>query len=99
MAKLGFLGLGIMGMPMARNLLKAGHEVALWSHNLRKAKELAAQNDKAAVCPTPREVAARSESVFYCVGDSQMSRELALGPDGLLAGAQAGSTVADCSTI
>ncbi len=41
MAKLGFIGLGIMGMPMARNLLKAGHEVALWSHTQWKTQELA----------------------------------------------------------
>ncbi|MGH9660266.1 MAG: NAD(P)-binding domain-containing protein, partial [Bryobacteraceae bacterium] len=43
MAKLGFLGLGIMGYPMARNLLRAGHEVALWSHSPAKAKKLAAE--------------------------------------------------------
>ena len=42
MAKLGFLGLGIMGYPMARNLLRAGHEVALWTHSAAKARELAA---------------------------------------------------------
>ena len=42
MAKLGFLGLGTMGYPMARNLLRAGHDVALWSHTAAKAKELAA---------------------------------------------------------
>jgi 3-hydroxyisobutyrate dehydrogenase/2-hydroxy-3-oxopropionate reductase len=99
MAKLGFLGLGIMGLPMARNLLKAGHEVALWSHNRAKAEELASQNGSAAACATPRDVAARSECVFYCVGNSEMSRALALGPDGLLAGARPGTTVADCSTI
>ena len=42
MAKLGFLGLGLMGYPMARNLLRAGHQVALWSNTAAKAKELAA---------------------------------------------------------
>jgi 3-hydroxyisobutyrate dehydrogenase len=42
MAKLGFLGLGIMGYPMARNLLRAGHQVALWSNTAAKAQELAA---------------------------------------------------------
>ena len=41
MAKLGFLGLGIMGYPMARNLLQAGHDVGLWSHTADKADELA----------------------------------------------------------
>ena len=41
MAQLGFLGLGIMGYPMAKHLLAAGHDVALWSHTASKAKELA----------------------------------------------------------
>ncbi len=41
MAKLGFLGLGIMGGPMARHLVTGGHDVAVWSHNQKKAKELA----------------------------------------------------------
>ena len=41
MAKLGFLGLGLMGYPMARNLLRAGHQVALWSHRSSKARRLA----------------------------------------------------------
>ncbi len=99
MAKLGFLGLGIMGMPMARNLIKAGHEVALWSHSRAKAEELASVGGKATACATPREVAAAADCVFYCVGDSEMSRHVALGPDGLAAGARPGSTVADCSTI
>jgi 3-hydroxyisobutyrate dehydrogenase/2-hydroxy-3-oxopropionate reductase len=99
MAKLGFLGLGIMGLPMARNLLKAGHEVSLWTHNRGKAEELAATSRSATACATPRDVAATSECVFYCVGNSDMSRALALGPDGLLAGARPGTTVADCSTI
>jgi 3-hydroxyisobutyrate dehydrogenase/2-hydroxy-3-oxopropionate reductase len=99
MAKLGFLGLGIMGLPMARNLLKAGHEVAVWSHNKGKAEELASTGLSATACATPRDVAAASEYVFYCVGNSDMSRALALGPDGLLAGARPDTTVADCSTI
>ena len=57
MAQLGFLGLGIMGYPMARHLLKAGHEVALWSHTAAKARELAAKG-KGTACATPKEVAA-----------------------------------------
>ena len=99
MAKLGFLGLGIMGAPMARNLIKSGHEVALWSHTRSKADELAAEARNANVCATPREVAAASEYIFYCVGDSEMSRALASGKDGLLEGASPGVTIADCSTI
>ncbi len=98
MAKLGFLGLGIMGLPMAGNLLKAGHEVALWSHTKDKAISLAKQG-KGTVCDTPKQVAERSDCVFYCVGDTDMAREIALGPDGLIEGARAGTVIADCSTI
>jgi 3-hydroxyisobutyrate dehydrogenase-like beta-hydroxyacid dehydrogenase len=98
MAKLGFLGLGIMGLPMARQLLKAGHDVALWSHTREKARSLAAEG-KGTACSTPREVAAASECVFYCVGDTDMSRRIAVGPDGLIEGARPGTVVADCSTI
>jgi 3-hydroxyisobutyrate dehydrogenase-like beta-hydroxyacid dehydrogenase len=98
MAKLGFLGLGIMGLPMARNLLKAGHEVALWSNTAKKAQELAGEG-KATVFDTPRQVAESSECIFYCVGDTTMSRDVALGKDGLIEGTKAGTVVADCSTI
>ena len=99
MAKLGFLGLGIMGDPMARNLLAAGHEVALWSKTPGKA-EAAAATGKGTVCASPKDVAAlATDAVFYCVGDSAMSRELALGPNGLIEGAEAGAVIADCSTI
>ena len=98
MAKLGFIGLGIMGDPMARKLLAAGHDVALWSKSPGKA-ESAAATGKGTVCGTPRDVAAASECVFYCVGDSAMSREVSLGAGGLLEGAAPGSVIADCSTI
>lgn len=98
MAKLGFIGLGIMGDPMARKLLQAGHEVALWSKTASKAASAAAAGN-GHVCANPAEVASRSECVFYCVGDSAMSHEVALGAGGLIEGAPAGSIIADCSTI
>ena len=80
MAKLGFLGLGIMGYPMARNLLKAGHDVGLWSHTEAKAHELA---DAAGgrFCATPADAADGAECVFLCVGDSRMSEEVILGEE------------------
>ena len=87
-----------MGYPMAQHLLKAGRDVALWTHSQAKAVELAKQG-KGTACKTPREVAERSDIIFYCVGDSDMSKEVALGPDGILAGARPGSITADCSTI
>ncbi len=99
MANLGFLGLGIMGYPMARNLLEAGHQVALWSHNGAKAEKLAAEKSGVALA-SPAAVAAQSECVFYCVGDSKMSEELVLAPEtGLLAGAKPGTVLVDASTI
>jgi 3-hydroxyisobutyrate dehydrogenase-like beta-hydroxyacid dehydrogenase len=98
LAQLGFLGLGIMGHPMAGHLLNAGHEVALWTHQSRKAQELA-KTGKGAACATPREVAERSDYIFYCVGDSSMAREIATGKNGLLEGVRAGAVVSDCSTI
>jgi 3-hydroxyisobutyrate dehydrogenase/2-hydroxy-3-oxopropionate reductase len=98
MAKLGFLGLGLMGQSMARRLLQAGHEVALWSHTAGKAEKLAKEGSGTA-CGSPAEVASKSECVFLCVGDTAMSHEVLLGKHGVIGGGQAGNIVADCSTI
>jgi len=97
MARLGFLGLGIMGGPMALHLIEAGHEVAVWSYSAGKADAFV---DKGAVaCATPAEVAKRSECVFLCVGDTEMSQKVILGKDGLAEGAAAGTIIVDCSTV
>jgi 3-hydroxyisobutyrate dehydrogenase-like beta-hydroxyacid dehydrogenase len=98
MARLGFLGLGIMGAPMARRLMEAGHEVALWSHTASKAAKLAEAKGGIA-CSTPAEVARRSEYTFLCVGDTSMSRRVILGRDGLAQAAAKGSVIVDCSTV
>jgi 3-hydroxyisobutyrate dehydrogenase-like beta-hydroxyacid dehydrogenase len=98
LAKLGFLGLGIMGYPMARHLVRSGHELALWSNTGAKAHELAKEGN-ATVCASPKEVAGRADTVFYCVGDTAMSRQVALGENGLIEGVRSGAIVADCSTI
>src|SRR3954451_3963124 len=87
-----------MGRLMARNLLRAGHHVALWSHSAGKAAELAKEGDGVA-CATPAEVGAQSECIFLCVGDTEMSEEAILGENGIIKGAKAGSTVVDASTI
>ncbi len=97
-SQVGFLGLGIMGYPMAQHLLSAGHKVALWSNTSAKATELAKEGN-AVVCATPREVANRSDFIFYCVGDSDMARHITIGRDGLLDGVHTGAIIADCSTI
>ena len=98
MAKLGFLGLGLMGYPMARNLLDAGHEVALWSHTSSKARRLA-KSHKGVFCKTPKEVGKFADCIFLCVGNSEMSEEVLLGADGVIKGVRKGNDVADCSTI
>lgn len=99
MAKLAFLGLGAMGYPMAQNLLRAGHEVALWSHNREKPRKLAAEEKGGAAFATPAEASSQAECIFLCVGNTEMSRNLILGENGVIHGAKAGSVVADCSTI
>jgi 3-hydroxyisobutyrate dehydrogenase/2-hydroxy-3-oxopropionate reductase len=98
MANLGFLGLGIMGMPMARHLLKAGHRVALWSNTASKARDLAKEGDGIA-CATPKEVAEQADYIFLCVGDSAMSEKVTLAKDGLIEGVKKDAVIADASTI
>ena len=98
MAKLGFLGLGIMGYPMARNLIQAGHDVGLWSHTAEKARELA-KSAGGRFCATPAEAAADADCVFLCVGDSAMSEKLILGEKGIAQGAKSGAVVVDASTV
>lgn len=98
MAQLGFLGLGIMGYPMAGHLLKAGHEVALWTNQGHKAKELA-KTGKGTACAHPSEVAERADYVFYCVGDTRMARSITTGKNGLIEGVRKGAVISDCSTI
>jgi 3-hydroxyisobutyrate dehydrogenase-like beta-hydroxyacid dehydrogenase len=98
MAKLGFLGLGTMGYPMARNLLRAGHQVWLWSNTADKARQLAAE-EKGTFCATPREVGANADCIFLCVGNTGMAEEVILGADGIIQGAKPGTVVVDASTI
>src|ERR1035438_841243 len=98
MANLGFLGLGMMGYPMARNLLRAGHQVALWSNTSDKARKLAAE-EQGLYCGTPRQVAEHADYIFLCVGDTAMAKEVILGADGIIQGVRPGTVVADASTI
>lgn len=87
-----------MGYPMARNLLRAGHQVALWSWTASKARELA-QVEKGNFSTSPRQVAEFADCVFACVGDSAMSESVITGPEGLIEGARPGSVIVDASTI
>jgi 2-hydroxy-3-oxopropionate reductase len=95
--RVGFIGLGAMGRPMALHLLRAGHQLAVHARRPAAADFLARQG--AAVCASPRELAARSELVFTMVTSSEDVAALALGEDGVVAGAAAGSVLVDTSTI
>ncbi len=98
MAQLGFLGLGIMGYRMAGHLLRAGHDVALWTHTAGKAEQLAKEG-RGTVCSTPREVAERADFIFVCVGDTAMVRSIALEKNGLIEGVRREAIISDCSSI
>ena len=87
-----------MGYPMARNLLRAGHQVAVWSNTTDKARKLAA-DENGLFCGTPKQVAEHADYIFLCVGDTEMAKEVLLGADGVIHGIHAGAVVADCSTI
>jgi 3-hydroxyisobutyrate dehydrogenase-like beta-hydroxyacid dehydrogenase len=98
MANIAFLGLGIMGGPMARHLIKAGHKVALWTNTTEKARKMAGETG-ATFAATPKEAAANAEFVFICVGDSKMSETVILGTDGVINGAKPGTIVIDTTTV
>jgi 3-hydroxyisobutyrate dehydrogenase/2-hydroxy-3-oxopropionate reductase len=83
---------------MARHLMRAGHEVAVWSHTGSKAAELAAA-EKGIACATPKEVGAHAECIFLCVGDTSMSEEVILGANGIAEGAKPGTVIVDASTV
>jgi 3-hydroxyisobutyrate dehydrogenase len=93
----GFVGLGIMGRPMALNLMKAGFQVVAHSRTRSKVDELSRQGAQAA--SSPAEVAARSEMVVTMVPDSPDVEEVAAGQHGVFEGARPGLIVADMSTI
>ena len=95
--RVGFIGLGIMGAPMAANLLKAGFEVTVWNRSPSRTKPLLEAGASGA--ESPARVAAASEVTFSCVTNSGDVEEVALGPGGVIEGAKAGSTYIDCSTI
>jgi 3-hydroxyisobutyrate dehydrogenase/2-hydroxy-3-oxopropionate reductase len=100
MANLGFLGLGIMGYPMARHLLEAGHNVALWSNTASKAEELAASfPGLGTACATPKDVAAAADVIVLIVGDTAMSEQVVFGPNGLMEAAKPGTVIVDASTV
>ena len=97
MDRIGFIGLVIMGRPMALNLLKAGHGLTVWARRPEASAPLAAAG--ARVAASPREVAAASDIVFTIVSDTPDVEQLLFGGDGVALGLAPGSVVADMSTI
>ena len=87
-----------MGAPMARHLIKAGHQVTLWTNTAAKAKKLADEAGGRAAS-TPSEASQDAEFVFICVGDSDMSERVILGPEGVIQSARPGTVVTDTSTV
>ncbi len=97
MSKVGFIGLGIMGAPMARNALKAGFTVTVTNRTLSRAEALV--KDGATVVKTPREVAERSDIVVTMVPNTPHVEEAVFGPDGVAAGARDELLLIDMSTV
>ncbi len=95
--RVGYLGLGMMGFPMARRLLNAGYEVAIWNRSAGKATALVQAGGKLA--RSPREVADTASIVFMCLTDAVAVEEVAFGPDGLASAAGSGKLVVDFSSI
>ena len=98
MAKVAFLGLGIMGYPMAGHLKgKGAHEVTVYNRTIAKAEKWVAQH-QGALAPTPRQAAEGQDFVMACVGNDDDLREVTLGPDGAFAGVKKGAVFVDHTT-
>jgi len=98
MTKLAFLGLGVMGAPMAGHLQGAGHDVTVFNRTEAKAKAWA-DKYKSTSAATPREAAQCAEFVMACVGNDDDLRSVCLGPDGAFAGMAEGSVFVDHTTV
>ncbi len=94
--RIGFLGLGTIGEPIANNLRKAGHEVTVWNRTPSKADHIVSKGGKLA--KTPRECAAGRDVVFTCVADEKALEAVLGGPDGVLAALKEGDVYVDMST-
>jgi 3-hydroxyisobutyrate dehydrogenase len=98
MAKVAFIGLGVMGYPMAGHLkAKGGHEVTVFNRTAAKAEQWVSQHGGKSA-PTPREAAAGQDFVMTCVGNDNDLRQVMLGEDGVFAGARTGAIVVDHTT-
>ncbi|SIQ89648.1 2-hydroxy-3-oxopropionate reductase [Shewanella morhuae] len=97
MAKVAFIGLGVMGYPMARHLLNKGHEVTVYNRTFTKAQTWV-ETYGGRCCATPKEAAQGQEFVFTCVGNDNDLREVVLGKDGVIHGIEKGTVLVDHTT-
>jgi 3-hydroxyisobutyrate dehydrogenase len=95
--KIGFIGLGIMGRGMTRNLLKAGFDVFVWNRTAARMTELVAEGAHATT--SPADLAAQCAIIITCVSDTPDVEQVLLGANGVIHGAKTGSIVVDMSTI
>ena len=95
--RIGFIGLGIMGKPMARNLIDAGYSLTVFNRSLRSTEELA--QDGVTAATSSKEVAQNSDIIITMVPDSADSEKVILGDEGVLQGATEGSVIIDMSSI
>ncbi|MCP1661298.1 2-hydroxy-3-oxopropionate reductase [Neisseria perflava] len=95
--KIGFIGLGIMGKPMSKNLLKAGYELVVLDTNKAAVDDVVAAGAKSAA--TPKEVAEQVDVVITMLPNSPQVKTVVLGENGVIEGAKAGSVVIDMSSI
>ena len=97
--KIGFIGLGIMGRPMARNLETAGFELILHNRSRDDVDLLLAESDRFSAAASPREIAEQTTTIITMLPDSPDVQDVVFGADGLLAGLQPGTLLIDMSTI
>ena len=96
-SKIGFVGLGIMGRPMAKNLLKAGHKVTVYDIMPAGMDDVAAAGAEKG--SSPKDVASRTDIIITMVPDGPEVEQAILGPNGVLEGARKGAIVIDMSSI
>jgi 3-hydroxyisobutyrate dehydrogenase-like beta-hydroxyacid dehydrogenase len=97
LSEVAFLGLGVMGFPMAVHLARAGHRMVVYNRTAAKASAWVGRHG-AASAPTPREAAAGRDFVLACVGNDDDLRAVVLGPDGAFAGMKRGAIFVDHTT-
>lgn len=97
MASVAFIGLGVMGYPMAGHLARAGHEVTVYNRTAEKARQWVAEHGGRS-CPTPAEAATEQDFIMICVGNDNDLTDVLSGPEGVLAGARSGAVIVDHTT-